>query len=362
MNDKSRISGSGKETRTLIRRDTLFRFATVFFIIFPPLFITEISLRVFNLAPRISKGANIFIKDRYLPYLPRPYSKIYLELWTGEKKFLCEHNSVGLRDEEHSFNKPDGVFRILALGDSYTYGLGVDFRESYLARLEDMLNKIQGRHPKVEIIKAGIPAFFPEPERIFLEHYGVKYHPDLILVAFLPNDVIDTYSGFGSLRVEKNGYLEIFSDKIFFSIFRFLYRYSYLCRLVIRFFTPWFTLKYCHWVDVYKNNGQHEGSWKKVESEYSNMHKIANNIGAKLVIIHIPELKRNLGDINWSYPAARLSNWCRNNGVFFIDTLVVFEKNKMNSLYWKEGHCNSLGHKIIAETIYFGLIKENLVP
>ncbi len=45
----------------------------------------------------------------------------------------------------------------------------------------------------MEIIKAGIPRFFPRPERLLLEHEGHTFQPDLILVGFVPNDVMDTY-------------------------------------------------------------------------------------------------------------------------------------------------------------------------
>lgn len=95
-----------------------------------------------------------------------------------------QFNSFGFRDTEHDYAKPQGVFRILGLGDSFTEGAGANFEETYLFRLESMLNNRQGKHPKIEIIKAGIGGYSAEPERILLQYYGVKYEPDLILVGF----------------------------------------------------------------------------------------------------------------------------------------------------------------------------------
>src|SRR5574337_1459165 len=41
----------------------------------------------------------------------------------GEFKTTVRINSKGLRDVEHPYEKPPGVFRILVLGDSYMEGL-----------------------------------------------------------------------------------------------------------------------------------------------------------------------------------------------------------------------------------------------
>ena len=50
-------------------------------------------------------------------------------------------NSMGLRDYEHKNGKDPLTFRILVLGDSFTFGLGVNLEESYPKVLETMLNK-----------------------------------------------------------------------------------------------------------------------------------------------------------------------------------------------------------------------------
>ena len=121
---------------------------------------------------------------------------------TDEFDYSYRHNSVGFRDVEHALSKPDGVFRILGLGDSFTYGAGAAFEETYLYRLEAMLDQRTGDHPTVEIIKAGISRFYPESERILFEQYGVHYSPDLVVIGFVPNDVIDACLGIDAVTVE----------------------------------------------------------------------------------------------------------------------------------------------------------------
>jgi hypothetical protein len=88
---------------------------------------------------------------------------------SNEFVFEVRHSSWGARDVEHPTAKPPGVFRILGLGDSFTYGVGAAFEDTYLAMLENLLDARPGNHPRVEIIKAGIPRFFTEPERLLLQ-------------------------------------------------------------------------------------------------------------------------------------------------------------------------------------------------
>jgi lysophospholipase L1-like esterase len=96
-----------------------------------------------------------------------------------------EHNSKGLRDVERAYQKGD-VFRIVATGDSFTYGFGVKFEDIFLRRLERSLNGRGGR--RVEVINGARGAANTRQEYEWLKDEGVKYSPDLILVVFFFND------------------------------------------------------------------------------------------------------------------------------------------------------------------------------
>ena len=137
------------------------------------LLVLECAVRLLGVAPSLPGHKNV--ADPYLPFRPRP-----LFVSQGHtKEYDCEYgnNSLGFRDVEHAAEKPEGVFRILVLGDSFTYGAGVAFEETYPRRLEAMLNGRRGPHPKVEVINAGVYRYFPEAERLLLEHYGRDFSP-----------------------------------------------------------------------------------------------------------------------------------------------------------------------------------------
>ena len=89
-------------------------------------------------------------------------------------------NSLGFRDRPRSAAKPPGVFRIVCLGGSNTYGVDVNDEETWPARLEDALNK-EGKG-RFEVWNAGMIAFMLSQDAALGEKIAERYDPDLILV------------------------------------------------------------------------------------------------------------------------------------------------------------------------------------
>lgn len=98
-------------------------------------------------------------------------------------------NSQRMReDKEYKYIKDKGVFRILGLGDSFTFGMWVKLEETYLKILERKLNTNEdGR--KFEAINMGVPAYGTAKELVTLEAEGKKFNPDLIIVGLFANDI-----------------------------------------------------------------------------------------------------------------------------------------------------------------------------
>ncbi len=101
-------------------------------------------------------------------------------------------NSKGLRDDETSYEKPKGVFRIVLLGDSHTFGFGVPIEKHFSTLLE-------GYFEDVEIINMGVSGFGVDQELLYLRSEGVKYAPDLI-IAYVPH-----YGNHRHMHVERWG-------------------------------------------------------------------------------------------------------------------------------------------------------------
>jgi hypothetical protein len=88
-------------------------------------------------------------------------------------------NSLGLRDNEVDFTKP----RILCLGDSFTFGYGVENDETFCARLEELFG---GQY---DFVNAGFAdGYAPSTYALWLTRYRERLSPSMILVNFFQND------------------------------------------------------------------------------------------------------------------------------------------------------------------------------
>lgn len=110
-------------------------------------------------------------------------------------------NSDGFNDRfDYQINKPEDTFRIITLGDSFTFGQYVDVKDNYPERLEDLLNKKLpcGNVQKFEVINLGVPGYDLEFGLARFRLRGQKYGPDMVLI-FLKDDDFEDLREFGDL-------------------------------------------------------------------------------------------------------------------------------------------------------------------
>ena len=109
------------------------------------------------------------------------------------EKYMVSYrfNALGCRGRDYPIPKPENTVRILALGDSYTQGMGVHEEDTFVYQLEHLLNeraKAQGSEKIYEVINAGITGYSTREERLFYELFGAKYEPDVVLLVMVWND------------------------------------------------------------------------------------------------------------------------------------------------------------------------------
>jgi hypothetical protein len=91
-----------------------------------------------------------------------------------------------LRNKEIKTAKPDSIYRILCLGDSWTFGWGVNVEESWPMQLETFLKNKEYKH--IEIINCGRPGQYTTTHKKYLAELIPKLQPDLILLGVLQLD------------------------------------------------------------------------------------------------------------------------------------------------------------------------------
>lgn len=124
-------------------------------------------------------------------------------------------NSAGFHDVEHSLEKSINTFRVVVLGDSFVEALHVPIAEGFCQQLQLCLeNKLQDK--QVEVINLGLSGRGPAQHYRILEKKGLRYHPDLVIMAILPgNDFEDSSFDFNTYpykplyRIDKNDEIEL---------------------------------------------------------------------------------------------------------------------------------------------------------
>ncbi len=338
------------------------------FLVAATLAVAEVGVRVGSFAPSLTDvlELDLYAPDTLLPFRLRANHVATGRSMSGEFDYRYVHNSAGFRDHEHSTTNSSGRFRILGVGDSLTYGIGVPFEETYLRRIERRLNA-GADGPNVEVLKFGVPRFFPAAEVLLVRHYGLAYEPDLLLVGFTPNDVVDTHLGLDAVDVSSSGHL-ITSDSSrifhrFGPIARWGYQNLHLARLgltVLSVRRQSVSSKRIPFGDVYRDEGGFEASWREVEASLRELVAMMQERGKETVLIHIPiAVDQNRA----AYAGWRLSNVAEAVGAHFVDTLPALrEESGGRPFFWPiEGHATSEGHRIFAEAIVDYLVSRDLV-
>ncbi len=110
-----------------------------------------------------------------------PHSEVSMK--TSEYDFTAYINEIGLRGPAPQ--SAPGFFRIAAIGDSFTYGWGVNYEETWLYQLSNTL-KCQGK--SVEILNLGSPGSNPAMYADVAERALSLLQPDLVVVAVVQTD------------------------------------------------------------------------------------------------------------------------------------------------------------------------------
>jgi hypothetical protein len=143
----------------------------------------EIILRIAGVRYPVGGQELFFTWDEHTGIAPRPNAD---GMWPTADRFVPVHiNSQGLRDREHSIQKPPKTYRIAVLGDSYTEALQVPVENDFSSVLEKQLAGCptpDGR--TVEVLNFGVNSFTTSQELIRLREKAWPYSPDLVIMVF----------------------------------------------------------------------------------------------------------------------------------------------------------------------------------
>ncbi len=134
----------------------------------------EITARVFSRLvekePAVPRHLKVFDERYGWSLMPNEVATS----WRTGEPVEYRINSIGARDDETPYDKPEGTFRIVLLGDSRSFGNGVPIEKHFSSLLE-------GYFEDVEVINLGVGGFGVDQELLRLRLEGLRYQPDLVL-------------------------------------------------------------------------------------------------------------------------------------------------------------------------------------
>lgn len=150
----------------------------------------EIILRILKGVPD-SPLALITQDEKNQHYLFTPNSEFTSESSIeGEFEYVAHINSHGYRGKEFNEKKPAGMIRIMAIGDSFTFGVGSTDDETFAALIE---KGIIDKGVRVEVINAGVGHASTVRHWDNLQKIHLQYKPDMVVLFFDMTDLSDDW-------------------------------------------------------------------------------------------------------------------------------------------------------------------------
>ncbi|MGE3147541.1 MAG: SGNH/GDSL hydrolase family protein [Pseudorhodoplanes sp.] len=104
------------------------------------------------------------------------------------RPYHVQSNSLGFRNTEEASDK---AFKILALGDSQTFGVYVANEDTWPGWTENELRQKLNSNEKVQVFNAGIAGYSIGDELALLRDKGAAFKPDLVVLGVFENDLYD---------------------------------------------------------------------------------------------------------------------------------------------------------------------------
>ena len=145
----------------------------------------EFGLRLFQVVPA-SIPRPVFYSNVLGDFEPNLSTS---ETLGGTLRYDITTNSQGLRgSQEYALRKPPNTLRVLCIGDSFTYGTGVDDQFTYPELLKLYLaDKFKGY--SIEVINAGVFLYDIVDEYDYYKEKLRNLEADVVVVQFYTNDL-----------------------------------------------------------------------------------------------------------------------------------------------------------------------------
>lgn len=273
---------------------------------------------------------------------------------------LININSQGFRDKERTVKKDRNIFRILCLGDSSTFGVGVYLEETYHALLEEKLNKEYSRSgTRFEVINAGVTGYTSYQGLRLYKQKGYRYKPDIVTFYLGTNDYGKRFH-LSDKQIIPDNIISDFNAAIENNILLKLNSYRLLRKCIFNLF------------GMSKNSTGEKVqrvSSEDYEKNIQALNRLCRKNGSRLLLISIPFNKKEIDRLNFNARADFVLNQLENiSKTYDIPLLHIPEMSKgmpfadNSQLFLDVLHPSPAGHRIIMERLCSYLVINKLLP
>ncbi len=233
--------------------------------------------------------------------------------------------------------------RIALIGDSYTFGSGVEDDETFAALLE-------ARLPDTWCDNFGIGAWGIDQMWMALRHYALPLEPDLVILSFIRYDLDRSLSAYRrdhvwrwkpTFRLSGGELVPLTLDSRPGAAVRFLTQKSRLYRV-------WRKLE-----NSLSRRFAVGYRWRLNRALFAAIRDDCRRAGVPLVVVHVP--------INRRSPAPVLAREFAELDVAFLDLEPLLPADADALYYPRDRHFNAAGHRFAAEAIHRFLVARGLV-
>lgn len=345
------------------------------------------------LAPQVRRIPRLWEYDRELGWKHIPHARG--RMVTPEFDVEIAINADGLRDRDFAKTRQPQSWRLLALGDSFVEGWGVELGSSVTKVLEGLL-QARMAETVVEVVNMGVAGYGTDQELLFYERLGTHYQPDDVLVFFYVNDFWNNASpvGIGSeqgykpfFRLGPGGRLSLRGipvprlpswDADWHAtrpwrqrLRRYMRRNCHLYALAERALFPSrgeLVQRQRFYRGLYGRDpgGQWQTQWELCGHLLEALDTRVELAGAKLHVVYVPamvqieeanwhrkkELNQLVGEYDLARPNRQLATLAARHGLSYLDLHPVFRRHSgQRRLYFRDSHWNKNGHAVAAAAI-----------
>jgi lysophospholipase L1-like esterase len=316
----------------------------------------EILTRIFVPDPaiRFENDINLFQEDNMVGYKNKPNFRGYAQGWV-----LVETNSLGYRGKEVSLPKPNDTFRILGLGDSVMWGVGIREQDTYIRILERLLNaKVSPKNKlRFETVNTAVVGYSTYQELLTLQRDGVPLYPNLLVVGFEENDFYPTEDPFYNVHkfhqpskhdVRRRTYPE--EPPVRFYFYRFLR--SQMRKLKYRLTAKGTNLprRRNDWLP-----GSFEArAWPFMQDQFRSMKRLADDHGFRLLILLFPTYDKPGPIPDHPFPQTRVGEFLTSEKIDYLDLSNAF-RGREREAFLDSMHLTPSGHQLTAEEVFLYL-------